>query len=252
MGFKMVYIPQIQSTTDYNSFKLFIENRPISRKHVNSFIDDKTFPDKFPTAAIVVDKEMRIIDGQHRYSAAKELGIPVYYVVDPTATIDDIRLRNKKNKEWNSLHYIHYFSHDKDDYKTVLELKEKHEVTLTFLKAAILRLCHYGICEMSYIMKDGELNLKGKGKELTEFCDSLVPVLKKHRLCYTSTDSYPLFSQAYTVAFMAFFIDEKNVFKRILGKLSKSDYEPPITHKFEKARDVLRKIAYRNRKLMKT
>lgn len=242
----MVYIPEIQYTKDYDSFKLIKKNRPISPVHVQSFIEDKTFPDKFPTAAIVVDKDKYIIDGQHRWSAAKELGIPVYYIVDPAATHDDIRIRNKKNKQWDTNHYIHYFADENDDYKIVKDLRNRFEIPLTFLHAAILKLCNYKIREIGYVIKDGKLDLEGKGKLLINFVEQLVPCLKKHRQCYVGEDAYPLFNQAYAVGFMTFFLEDKSLFKRILTKLKTTDVEPPITSKFEKAREVLRKIGYTN------
>ena len=50
-------------------------------------------------------KPLKMVDGQHRFEACKELNIPVSYVIDDTLTmasiLNDITLLNTASKEWD-------------------------------------------------------------------------------------------------------------------------------------------------------
>ena len=62
----------VYSTTNLNIFKFMDDgNRPIDKKHVNQLKD--RLSEKQLRTIVIVNEIMEIIDGQHRYTAIKEL-----------------------------------------------------------------------------------------------------------------------------------------------------------------------------------
>ena len=71
-----------KETTDYKRFKFLINNRQTARNHINRLKDAITKnPDILSVQPILVNEKMEIIDGQHRFTAASELGLPIHYTV---------------------------------------------------------------------------------------------------------------------------------------------------------------------------
>ena len=62
----------VYTTTNLNIFKFMDDgNRPVDKKHVNQLKD--RLSEKYLRTIIKVNENMNIIDGQHRYTAIKEL-----------------------------------------------------------------------------------------------------------------------------------------------------------------------------------
>lgn len=112
-GNHMESIPHsgIQCTTDYGIFKPHSENRLTqetrdSRCSVAALaksMKERGYLTAFP---VIVDSEMRVYDGQHRLLAAKMAGVPVYYVVNNSIKIDDVRTAGAIARKWTLLDYI--------------------------------------------------------------------------------------------------------------------------------------------------
>jgi hypothetical protein len=58
---------------------------------------------------ILVDEEMRVIDGQHRLKAAENLGVVIYYQVNKNSKTEDIILLNANQKRWGIEDYVLYY-----------------------------------------------------------------------------------------------------------------------------------------------
>jgi len=94
---------RIYKTTNYGIFKLKFGNRPIDVNHVNKI--RKSMTREFIKTPITVNKRMEICDGQHRFTAIKALGLPVFYRVS-TENLDTIRTMNQNNKNWSFDDYL--------------------------------------------------------------------------------------------------------------------------------------------------
>ena len=74
-----------RKTMDYDKFQFFDWNRDIDVRHVkelkNAINHLKYVLHNFSIIVIVRNGVFYILDGQHRYVAAKELGLPIYYTV---------------------------------------------------------------------------------------------------------------------------------------------------------------------------
>lgn len=91
----------IYSTKNYDQFNTLMGNREIDQRHVTQLIrlmvTNGNLTDQFP---IVVDKDMNVIDGQHRLEALKTLGWEVGYLVENAASIETVRNINQGNRNW--------------------------------------------------------------------------------------------------------------------------------------------------------
>tara|TARA_R100001443_G_scaffold16267_1_gene26207 strand:- start:5766 stop:6401 length:636 start_codon:yes stop_codon:yes gene_type:complete len=63
---------------------------------------------EFIKTPITVNKKMEICDGQHRFTAIKALGLPIFYRVS-TENLDTIRTMNQNNKNWTFDDYLASF-----------------------------------------------------------------------------------------------------------------------------------------------
>lgn len=73
---------EIKTSFNYDSFKLIDWNREINKQNLGKLISLNKKRFQMHLFPILVSKEFEIIDGQHRFTACKEIGCPVYYIVD--------------------------------------------------------------------------------------------------------------------------------------------------------------------------
>jgi len=99
--------PETQHTTDYNKFKLMVDNRPLMAAHVQdlmqSYTDNANLIELRP---ILVNEYMEVVDGQHRLEACKKLGIEVPFQVVPHLTIATAQLMNALQRPWRMIDFI--------------------------------------------------------------------------------------------------------------------------------------------------
>lgn len=100
----------IQSTVHYHLFKMIASNREVDSRHVNKLINAIQKKNLLHLNPIVVNGNMEVIDGQHRLTAAKQLGIPIYYTQDSSISHDDIAGMNSNKKNWGMMDYINYYA----------------------------------------------------------------------------------------------------------------------------------------------
>lgn len=74
----------IYQTKDYDKFTLDnTYNRTVDEKHVVKIQKSyAAYGDRGNLFPVVVDDKFKVIDGQHRFTARKELGLIIYYIMD--------------------------------------------------------------------------------------------------------------------------------------------------------------------------
>lgn len=117
-----------ESTTDYKKFKLLGGNRRIDRAHANNIGRSMAlYPEIFKIRPILVNDRFEIIDGQHRYYAAKELGVPVWYEKGGDIKTEDAVVINQNQRNWQAMDYARsYAARGNEDYKAILRIKDEH------------------------------------------------------------------------------------------------------------------------------
>jgi len=111
------------TTSDYTIFRKLSKNREVRPKHVRRMAASLALANKMDTDPVVVTKDMRVIDGQHRLEACKILQIPVTYVIDDHFTERDL-LARQTGRQWGMEDRVHYHSVDDPDWDRLVRAKE--------------------------------------------------------------------------------------------------------------------------------
>ncbi|MFB5619508.1 MAG: ParB N-terminal domain-containing protein [Nitrosopumilus sp.] len=128
---------EIFETKDYEKFKRLEGNRKINSTNLKNLSQAIQKHNRLSYHPIITSKDMYVIDGHHRLKVAEELEYPVFYIVDPTVTMDEmydhILSANVNKKNWSledffnlyakkdaNPHYIEFL-----DLMKVLDLKPK-------------------------------------------------------------------------------------------------------------------------------
>jgi len=116
----------IWETNDYSKFKFSELNRnPTHFKKVLESIKNNNLTKYQP---ILVDKYMNIVDGQNRFLACKELGLPIYFTISSEINIFAAADINQASKNWNIEDFVqHYAKRGREEYIRILDLCAKYE-----------------------------------------------------------------------------------------------------------------------------
>lgn len=166
----------ILSTTDYDKFILRDDNRAsICRSKVASLkrsIQKRNLLHIFP---ILVNEKMEIFNGQHRYLAAKDLGVPIYYVCEKDLLSHDILTANAA-RAWTLDDYLNFFV--KNHYPEYMKMKkymDEHGLKIR----AMLAICGCGRAVLHKSFKEGDFIFDEKECELaTEIGSEIVSLVK--------------------------------------------------------------------------
>ena len=137
---------KIENSTDYSLFEMVTGNRPVNRQKINNLkVEAKNGLNLFPYCPIVVYKEkdiFKIIDGQHRYTASKELEAPIYYVVCKSLTLVQIAKLNSNSSNWTNKNFLDCFiKTGLSDYKDIDYLIKTYRISYS-VASDLLMLGH--------------------------------------------------------------------------------------------------------------
>ncbi len=127
---------KIYVTKDYGLFASMAGNRTLNRSKINRIKKDiKGGLNVLKYCPVIVaekGRKLEIIDGQHRFAVAHELGSYVWYIVAQEMTILDIAKVNSNTEKWKPADYIHcYASQGNEDYKRLQAFKEEFGFNLS-------------------------------------------------------------------------------------------------------------------------
>ena len=88
----------IHITSNYNEFEFAEYNRGVDAAHVRKL--KKLIKDMGLRQPISVTPNKEIIDGQHRFHACRELGIPIKYIIDDQLDMSSVVELNNASKPW--------------------------------------------------------------------------------------------------------------------------------------------------------
>jgi len=71
---------QIEHSTEFDMFKMFSFNCEIKPKKLRKLKESIQKENLLHLHPIIVDDKYNIIDGQHRFTCARDLNVPIYYV----------------------------------------------------------------------------------------------------------------------------------------------------------------------------
>jgi len=116
-------------TQDYKLFDFFNSNRAINESAVKKIMQSIEKIGYIKAKPIIVNKDLLIIDGQHRYEACKRLNLPIFYEevdIDPNMAMVEL---NSNQQMWKLIDYVHsYASQGIDCYKQLIIFSEKYKL----------------------------------------------------------------------------------------------------------------------------
>lgn len=121
----------IKKTDDYTIFKKHSGNRGIIPYNVKKLVSSISMKNLLHLKPIVVNKDMEVLDGQHRLEAAKDLGIPVYYEIHSDYEPQDIALMNVQD-QWKKEDFLRFYvSQGLSNYIELEKVMKKYNITFS-------------------------------------------------------------------------------------------------------------------------
>ena len=186
---EMPSAPVAQVTKDKLIFKKITWNRNVKRFKVENLIKTikggVNFLQYYP---ILLDKDFKIVDGQHRLAACEELGLPVYYHVLPhEAEMNEVMELNSNSSNWVWDDYInmnmeHKLKIVRNSYTYLKDICNKYSVP----KATIASLLFHGNANrgkaLTEAIKHGQFRVRYDNEVLTflDNMESLKPVVSAY------------------------------------------------------------------------
>lgn len=122
---------RVKTTDEYERFSFIESNRNVNRAHVKELKKSIEEVGLIPTP-IIVNEKMEVLEGQHRFIACRELGLPIYYIIVPGLGMRHSVAMNANNKSWSGEDYLHYYSEESNpDYVFIKRLTEQYPLSLT-------------------------------------------------------------------------------------------------------------------------
>jgi len=161
-------IGQIYKTNDYAIFKLLVGNRELFKPSYRKIIE--SMKEEQLVIPILVNENFEIIDGQHRFTACKELGLPVYFYIVSGYKLDEVKRANTASSNWSNSDYLDmYIKNDVEIYKKIDLICKERDITLHIFIKIIATLE-----KVNTIILTNEF-IEGKFKE--EYFENLIKVL---------------------------------------------------------------------------
>lgn len=125
----------VQETSNYDQFSFLNDNRMTVPGHVANL--KKAFEEVgnlTKVQPILVNERYEIIDGQHRFQAARELQEPIFFTMLPGLRIENARHMNILHRTWNLDDFgASYAAAGNEDYIVYNMLKEDYGVNNSVL-----------------------------------------------------------------------------------------------------------------------
>lgn len=155
-------VAQVFKTTEYNKFKYLDGNRSVKMSRVLRILKsiDKV---GYRMSPIIVNSRFEVIDGQGRLAALKERQLPVYYVIDESAGIEECRMLNIGMANWSMMDFIEsYASGGNADYLALIPFVKEYtdlgiDITLAVCGGAYAAPDSDKVKDGSFKMKRGKV-----------------------------------------------------------------------------------------------
>lgn len=158
-------VVKIYFTREYGRFKSILGNRDLSQSKIKRIISDiEDGLDMLKYCPIIVDKDMNVIDGQHRLFVAKSLQSNIWYVISETIDLIDIAKVNSNTDKWKPSDFLNcYLSQGNDHYRKLNEFLIKHNVSLSTALPLLMKGsigAHGASKEVRIAFEKGEFKMK--------------------------------------------------------------------------------------------
>lgn len=219
-------------TTDYKQFKMLVENRQTARTHINKLKDAiQKNPEIMEVQPILVNEKMEIIDGQHRFVAASELGLPIVYNQVKGLDIGTARDMNIMQRKWGITDYA--FSYAKAGNVHYKAFNEFHKEYPGISASLIMIVMGGGEAEnMAYDFRHGNFVMKREKDDIIWTLDEL------NRIKTATNGEIPM-SKSFVTSLLRCIDRDDFEYERFITNLLR---KPELFHRTSVVRDSLRMI----------
>lgn len=154
-------VGQMYKTLDYNMFKRIDGNRILNSKNYSKLLNSmKEEQLKIP---IIVNEKYEIIDGQHRFSAARELGLPVYFIIEEGYGLEEVKRANMVGTNWTKSDFLNmYITNGNETYIQFQQISSTYGIKISNLIKlfAYVQGANQKLAAKSF--EEGTFNLNGR------------------------------------------------------------------------------------------
>ena len=161
----------IMVTENYDMFKKIGGNRKLNKANYAKIV--KSMKEEQLIIPIVVNEKYEIIDGQHRYTACKDLGKPVYFYMVRGYGLNQVKRANIASSNWKKENYLDMFVAENNEvYKEFEEIKERYDLNISNLLKIFAIVQEKQNARVGYEFENGTFTLDGK-MEVLRFLTAL-------------------------------------------------------------------------------
>lgn len=161
----------IMVTENYDMFKKIGGNRKINKANYAKIV--KSMKEEQLIIPIVVNERYEIIDGQHRYTACKDLGKPIYFYMVRGYGLEQVKRANIASSNWKKENYLDMFvAEGNETYKEFEEIKERYDLNISNLLKIFAIVQEKQSARVGYEFENGTFTLDGK-MEVLRFLTAL-------------------------------------------------------------------------------
>ena len=119
-------IANVYETKNYDMFNKLLGNRDVTEKRIQKIINS-IIAVGYVLSPICINMKHEIVDGQGRLEALKRLDMPIHYVIDPNAGLEQCIKMNISGTPWGLVDYINcYASQGNENYNRIQEFLAKY------------------------------------------------------------------------------------------------------------------------------
>lgn len=134
-------IGYIRTTDEYDKFKILNSNRRASDKHIQQMMQSIEGA-KIIGNPVLVNEKFEIIDGQHRFYARKELGLPIIYISEDGLDIETVKKLNENSKNWSLFDFIDSKGKEgNEDYQRMVKFSENEKRAMSLVILMFSQYC---------------------------------------------------------------------------------------------------------------
>lgn len=100
-------VNHVLETSNYDLFKSLKGNRIVNLSHVAKL--KKSMTSKYLVSPIIVNEKMQVIDGQHRFASAKQLKLPIRYIVVEGYGLEEVQVLNQNTANWKNIDFLNAY-----------------------------------------------------------------------------------------------------------------------------------------------
>lgn len=129
---------KVYKSSDYGAFSHLAENRDLNEQHVHTLMESFE-NDGYLFTILYVNEKMQIIDGQHRFEAAKRKHLPVYFIIMPGWDIRHVAILNVNSRNWTMADFMN--THAKagnENYIRFKQFYDEHDFDITTAQLVVL------------------------------------------------------------------------------------------------------------------